>query len=734
MMGERALLALCCYALISCVSAEDNGTLLAEAAGNSSATPSGAEEQSPTVSLFNTLVATMASVFIGFVCVRMQVIVPSRGDTKGFGFFVGQISYPVLIFKTVSTAQFGNVDMGTLGACTLGKVVVLVVTWLATFFGFKAYRGRPQKILTATVFAFYVVSSNDFALGFPVIQSLYKTTNMGIYVAGNSLVTSALFVPVTMVLLAIGSSLKKREQGMVQEEDSVSPLGQGLSVALDIIRNPVITMTIVALLYKTFLGFTLVDDGNGGSRLPEPLYTLVNLVAGPFGMCALFLTGTSLRSASVSFWPLLMVVMKVIICAYATYFFAGFLVGTEEGPKMQDTLLDFSFLYGMIPSSSAPLIFADQFDPASSEAIASAVLYGMVIAGPMMFVAALFLQGDGLDMSHVLISVEFTTILVSLVCGVIFLFVLAVLRREWGYCSAAKGLIAVYGVVLVIYEVVFAVFHPTTGRGPCEEYRTDPFSFMVILLGALQHACQYMLLALQVLSSTDFNRQLSMKGGIAMAIGGLAYAIALGFTVSPSLLQATCLVEGHPRILNLIEHSCVFLIISGLAGYRVYSKRAQRRAAIAAEGQADTSAETESDESMDSESPLHVEKQQKDVPDWRSTSPEEMVRTLIGVQLIRQFMELVNTSSLMAGASITGSFAEMLVLEALLRHGQLIILVAMLLTDESFSSHFVRVWSTVWSHLFGTEEDDKDMIDIERSASVSKTMSMVSRRVTARAY
>ena len=62
-------------------------------------------------------------------------------------------------------------------------------------------------------------------------------------------------------------------------------------------------------------------------------------------------------------------------------------------------LHDFTFFYGAIPTSSAPIVFASQFDPESTELIATAVLFGLVLAGPIMFVTAYSLN-DGGDLEN----------------------------------------------------------------------------------------------------------------------------------------------------------------------------------------------------------------------------------------------------------------------------------------------------------------------------------------------
>ena len=60
------------------------------------------------------------------------------------------------------------------------------------------------------------------------------------------------------------------------------------------------------------------------------------------------------------------------------------------------TLHDFTFFYGAIPTSSAPIVFASQFDPEATELIATAVLFGLILAGPIMFITAYFLSLKGI--------------------------------------------------------------------------------------------------------------------------------------------------------------------------------------------------------------------------------------------------------------------------------------------------------------------------------------------------
>jgi predicted permease len=157
--------------------------------------------------LWNTLLVTFFAILLGRFCVRQGFITPEAGDTKALGFLVGKIAFPLLFFHTVVTAQLGGVDLGIIAACTLGKVIVMVITWLLAFYTHGTHREVGQRMLTSTVFALFVVASNDFAVGFPVIDALYgSTVDMQVYIAGNALVTSFLFIPLSVVFFSIGVS------------------------------------------------------------------------------------------------------------------------------------------------------------------------------------------------------------------------------------------------------------------------------------------------------------------------------------------------------------------------------------------------------------------------------------------------------------------------------------------------------------------------------------------------
>lgn len=284
-----------------------------------------------------------------------------------------------------------------------------------------------------------------------------------------------------MIAFAIGGALRGSEA-------TASKICR--QIVLDLVMNPVLVMTCLGLLLKLVLGGRIPLD-----RLPRPFSKLVELFTSPFGMSALFLTGTSLRSPRISIWSLTLVLMKVVVCAYLSYAFGTLCLGAEA----TKTFRDFTFFYGAIPTGSPPIVFASQFDPESTELIATAVLFGLILAGPIMFVTAYLLgEEDGSTASLILQEVQASADGSSICAGAAFLCCLLLLRRSWGFPCPAKMLLAVYGLVLLVYSLVSLLLNPIVSPESCELYSQMALkSPMVLIFSWLQNTISIILLLLQ---------------------------------------------------------------------------------------------------------------------------------------------------------------------------------------------------------------------------------------------
>mmetsp|Transcript_41877 Transcript_41877/g.135497 ORF Transcript_41877/g.135497 Transcript_41877/m.135497 type:complete len:793 (-) Transcript_41877:177-2555(-) len=724
--------------LVCTVSAAGNTTPCAPPGNATAGTSDGGKEMlSATVRLFNTLLVTLFAVGLGFATVRLKFISPERGDTRGFGFFIGQIVFPCLVFKTVATATLGDVDWGVLLACTLGKAVVMAITWCSTFFFYQARSPKGQRMLNATVFATFVVSSNDFAIGFPVVQALYgEQANMEIYIQGNALIGSLLFIPIVMILFTIGGALDKHDKAKtgLDEEAREGVLQLISNIALQVALNPVIIMTLLGLVVKA-LPLPIFEDADDGAPIEfvHPISDWLSLVASPFAMCALFITGTSLKSLRLALVPGLLVMMKVVVCAFATYFFAGALTPVKS-------LENFSFLYGMIPSSSAPLIFANRFAPHTSETIASAILLGLMVAGPFMYGTAVFLQRADMNMTDVVISVHFQTSCVGLICSLLFLLMALVLGPQWGCRSPLKVLLFSYGLLLGVYSAAIFIASPQLGTGFCSAYnRSVGRTPEALLLGWLEQASVVLVFGLQWQLLLRKRGCVAEGRGLIVAVWTLVGSLALGLLVAfgtvPSVASEMC-AHVEPKLApvsltgNLIWKAALLIVAFALYVASRFSTTdgglapacmiidddgAAPARAEAADGRFQSSSNSDGaeersdgDDSSSASSsrrgtwdelsvPESEAIQEDDLNDaeevqtWEASEPENIVNTLFLMQALINLMQLVNTFEVAVRDGIMGSFAVMLTLEHCAFLLRPLILLGVLLLSPKFVDHLSKV-------------------------------------------
>jgi len=649
------------------------------------------QSASPTTRLFNTLTVTMLAILLGLVCVRLKLVVPVEGDIKGMGFYVGSIAFPLLIFNTIATARLGSIHFSVIAACSLAKICVMVLTWLLAFLAYRARRSIGQRILTASVFAFFAVASNDFAIGFPVIDALYGDVyGMDVYIAGNAVVGSFVFVPLTMIAFAIGGALKGGDG-----DERPSNMMILKAILRDLFMNPVIIMTCAGLLFKVLLGH-LLNEEKGKLKLPQPFSDMVELFTGPFAMLALFLTGTSLNSAQLSAWPCGLVLMKVVVCAYLSFAFGTIFLGSHDaGPEK--ILGDFTFFYGAIPTSSAPIVFASRFDPEAAELMATAVLFGLILAGPIMFVTAYSLNeagdGDVASSMQVLDDVQASADVVSIFAGVLFMSLTAALRRRWNYHCPAKQLLAWYSAVLLAYNITSLASNPLVSDYVCDSYnKYNLRAPVIILFGWLQHICSLIKLVLMymlVFAPKESSDKPLMAVGVVAVCAAVAALPAFFFT--PNTMNEICMhkaVREVPLTMNVVWSYARLTAALILAAFGICRARRKHKA-LEMESHA---SDTEASEASISEVDEPEKETESSWRTWQSCVPKGIIMAITVLSIVKDLIQVVNAAEVhFSSASNKGSFAAMLLLESVLDHAQQCWLVAALFFDQSFAALLTKM-------------------------------------------
>lgn len=693
-------------------------------------------------SLFYTLTAIFVAIFMGTATVKLKLVVPQNGDLKGLGFFTGKIAFPLLIFKTMATADLGAVNLSVIAACALGKVVVMIVGFAASFFAYKPKRGLGQRILTSAVFAFFCIASNDFALGFPVIEALYGPSK-AVYIAGNALVGSAVFVPLVFVLFGIGDNLKKQADHSKEgiENGSSGVCATAIAIFQSLIMDPVIIFTILGVLYKVFFGSSLVQVGTE-LHLPSPLSNVVELITSPFGMSALFLTGTSLTHLRIDFWSSFLVMLKVIVCAYFSYLFARLLLPDSSDPGLSDdvakTLKNFAFFYGTIPTSSAPLIFAQEFDPEAAGLVSSAILNGLLLGAPILMVLASFLQRDADESSTAseagtLAAVQMGMAYVSLLCGALLIGIFILLRTHFGVRCAVKHVVAWYGVFSIACTLGMLLMNPRVDPKPCADWQKSTWLLFPQINSWLQQSCDLIALLLQFLRLSPARSIQRVMLGAMFAFGCVMIAIAPGMFVPPATLAQICNSESYFASEALADDVLYrflgwvvvkFCVGAVLIAATVHSSKKHDGLETLEKYDTEEDSDTSSQEDASSEG--------QDIRSVNGLVPNSVIKAIVTTAMLRFIIQIINALQVMMKQTVTGSFAQMLVIETILENARPAILLAAVIFDDVFSnkisSSMKKVGRQCWAALRGRrwkEHDEGVEDDVVATSSLERAATTV---------
>ena len=119
--------------------------------------------------LYPALVQCFGIILLGFIAGKFSII--SDVEAKGLGTFIGTFSLPALIFVSMCQLDFSIVNWVFLASITLAKSIIFFAVLFVSLFLHK-----PLDPSRSALYAIFCTQSNDFALGFPILQAIYGLT------------------------------------------------------------------------------------------------------------------------------------------------------------------------------------------------------------------------------------------------------------------------------------------------------------------------------------------------------------------------------------------------------------------------------------------------------------------------------------------------------------------------------------------------------------------------------
>ncbi|XP_029962139.1 integral membrane protein GPR155 [Salarias fasciatus] len=361
--------------------------------------------------LFPALLECFGIILCGYIAGRADIITESQA--KGLGNFVSKFALPALLFKNMVLLDFENVKWVFLWSILIAKVAVFVVVCVVTL-GVILPKSRYSK---AGLYAIFATQSNDFALGYPIVDALYRNTYP------EYLQYVYLVAPVSLMLLnPIGFALCEVQRWKDRGDAQHSTLGILGVVVLQVMKNPIVFMVVVGIVSH----FALEQ------QIPAVLSEFIDGLANSFGGAALFYLGLTMvgqmgkltRDTGVAL--ILLITAKLLLMPVVCKTMVNVLdVGVNSTNTNHSSLSNFAFLYGVFPTAPSVAIYAAHY-AMELEVVAAGMVISTLLSAPIMYVSAWLLTIPQMDPTPLLTELENVSFNISIVSLVALVWTVAV--------------------------------------------------------------------------------------------------------------------------------------------------------------------------------------------------------------------------------------------------------------------------------------------------------------------
>ncbi|KAM9710140.1 lysosomal cholesterol signaling protein [Menidia menidia] len=352
--------------------------------------------------LFPALLECFGIILCGYIAGRTNIITPTQA--KGLGNFVSKFALPALLFKNMVLLDFADVIWPFLWSILIAKVTVFGIVCILTLI----VASPDSRYSKAGLFSIFATQSNDFALGYPIVEALYQSTHPEYlqYIYLVAPVSLMLLNPIGFVLCEIQ---KWKNEGNRQQKKL---LIVGL-VVLQVLKNPIVFMVVIGIIAHFVLHQTI----------PAFMAEFLDGLANSFGGAALFYLGLTMvgqlkkltRSTVVTL--ILLITAKLLLMPIICKGTVDMLDNTNTSTLNHSSLSDYAFLYGVFPTAPSVAIYAVYYNT-QLEVITAGMVISTFLSAPIMYVSAWLLTVQWMDpqlLKNSLQIVSFDTSIVSLV-------------------------------------------------------------------------------------------------------------------------------------------------------------------------------------------------------------------------------------------------------------------------------------------------------------------------------
>ncbi|KAM9342094.1 lysosomal cholesterol signaling protein isoform 1-T1 [Pholidichthys leucotaenia] len=359
--------------------------------------------------LFPALLECFGIILCGYVAGRANIITPTQA--KGLGSFVSRFALPALLFKNMVLLDFGNVIWPFLWSVLVAKVAVFSIVCVLTL----VVSSPDSRYSKAGLFSIFATQSNDFALGYPIVQALYQSTHP------EYLQYIYLVAPVSLMLLnPIGFAFCEIQKWKNQGNHQQSKLQIVGTVILQVLKNPIVFMVLVGIIAHFALR----------QKIPAFMADFVDGLANSFGGAALFYLGLCMvgqlkkltRSTVVTL--ILLITAKLLLMPLICKDMVDLL--DSDNALNHSSLSNYAFLYGVFPTAPSVAIYAIYYN-AELEVVMAGMVIATFLSAPIMYASAWLLSINRMDSQMVINSLQTVTFNISIVSFVALVWTIVVM-------------------------------------------------------------------------------------------------------------------------------------------------------------------------------------------------------------------------------------------------------------------------------------------------------------------
>ncbi|KAM4669438.1 lysosomal cholesterol signaling protein isoform 1-T3 [Amazona ochrocephala] len=352
--------------------------------------------------LFPALLECFGIILCGYIAGRANIITSTQA--KGLGNFVSRFALPALLFKNMVVLNFSNVHWSFLYSILIAKAAVFFLVCILTLL----VASPENRFSKAGLFPIFATQSNDFALGYPIVEALYQTTYP------EYLQYIYLVAPISLMMLNplgfILCEIQKWRNNRTVSHSKIKIVGLAL---LRVLQNPIVFMVFIGIASNFILG----------QKIPEYLENFLDGLGSSFSGSALFYLGLTMVGQTKKLTKgmfvalILLITAKLLMMPFLCREMVE-LLDKSDSIVNHTSLSNYAFLYGVFPAAPGVAIFASQFNMEVG-IITSGMVISTFVSAPIMYVSAWLLTIPSMDpnpLASALQNVSFDISIVSLIC------------------------------------------------------------------------------------------------------------------------------------------------------------------------------------------------------------------------------------------------------------------------------------------------------------------------------